>query len=131
MSIKTQIEGVLAQLVADNTPAAKTNVGKLAAEYAAHKLVRDYADKRCEALAPALRDAAMFDTDNKVTVYDNKVFSLTATRSAARRTLDRTSTLVALATRFKLTMQEAEKFLDDNCYKTGASGSVSLSVVPK
>ena len=126
-----KISDAVAKIIADHQPAARTNLGKMAAEYTAAKLIGDAADEHIGVLGPELRNAALFSDDSKaITVYDNRTFALEARESAPRRTFDRARALAAIARRFNVSVEQAEQVVEE-FYKTGTTPVVSLHVKVK
>ena len=128
--MRTEIERDANSIIASNRPKPKSNTGRVCSEFAAwHTL--EYAKERKEELGTDIKANMLppdaFDASATFEVYVNGSFAVTVTQKNAPRTFNRERALIAIATRFKLTADEAMKFLDEQCY-AGGTGTKQVSI---
>lgn len=119
----------LAKLVTDNIPAARSNLGKLCAEYALVHKLHGYLDERKSALNEQIKGAFTPKQDmGKEEIYRNDVFVVEAQHRKSSARFDKTKAIVALAKLHDWSADEATAWLDKNCY-VGEAGKTTLALL--
>lgn len=107
----------LAKLVSDNVPAARSNLGKLCAEYATVHKLHSYLSDRRDVLNDEIKGAfTPRQTEGKEDIYRNDSFVVEAQHRKGSARFDKTKAIVALAKLNDWSAEQATTWLDKNCY---------------